>query len=407
MGKARNAIMALGLLASGAAYAGTPGWSLSETSGQVTVVSTGLTKIATRGGSIAAGDIINTGRTGRAVLVRGQEYLVVAPNSRIRVADPAKSGGLTQIIEDFGNVIYKIKKMTMPHFAVETPFLAAVVKGTTFSVTVTDKGASVQVIEGKVEVATRDGGASFMVLPGDIGSVNASAPGALKMQGRETRTIISPTPAVAAAVVTASINNRVGGADLVQTTSALPNPISEGAIDLLAVSGGMVTGDPAMTAMAAIVTKPGTGAEAGSAAVIPPVVTPLAASAQTATGATASATQVAASPATTLTPSPAPAPPVVAAVSPPVALPPAAVTQLPAPIDVAAVQMPAVLAPLANTQPTAPALPAVAAPAAVANVTLPPQAMGGVIGSGLGAMAASVPALVNGIGNGRGNASND
>jgi hypothetical protein len=248
----RFSVAVLGLLASGTAFAGAPGWTLSETSGQVSVVSTGLVKAATRGGALITGDIVNTGRNGRAVLVRGEEYLVVAPNSRLRVADPAKSGGLTQIVESFGNVIYKIKKMTMPHFAVETPFLAAVVKGTTFSVTVTDKGASVQVIEGRVEVATRDGGASFMVLPGDIGSVSAAAPARLNVQGREIKSIESPTPEKATAAVAASVADdgaQVAETDRVRFDGAIDAAVGEGPVKLGAMSDGLVTGDSALIAV--------------------------------------------------------------------------------------------------------------------------------------------------------------
>jgi hypothetical protein len=250
----RLSIAVIGLLASGAAFAGAPGWSVSETSGQVSVASTGIVKVASRGGAVAVGDVVSTGRNGRAVLVRGEEYLVVSPNSRIRVADPAKTGGLTQIIENFGNVIYKIKKMTMPHFAVETPFLAAVVKGTTFSVTVTGKGASVQVIEGRVEVATRDGGASFLVLPGDIGSVSATAPARLNVQGRETKSIDSPTPEKAAAAVTASIDDsaaQVAEVDAVRFDGAIDVAIGEGPVKLDAMSDGMVKGDSALVAVIA------------------------------------------------------------------------------------------------------------------------------------------------------------
>ena len=186
------ALTLTGLLLSTTALADTPNWTMSEASGPVTVASSGLTRVASRGAMLSAGDVISTGTKGRAVIVRGQEYLIVAPNSRIKVADPAKSGGMTQIIEQLGNVVFKIKKMATPHFAVETPFLAAVVKGTTFSVTVTESGASVQVIEGRVEVETRDGGARYLALPGDIGSVSGSALSRLNIQGRETRTIVSP-----------------------------------------------------------------------------------------------------------------------------------------------------------------------------------------------------------------------
>jgi hypothetical protein len=262
----RQGLAIISLFASGAAFAGTPGWSVSESSGQVTIASTGLVKAALRGGGVAVGDIVSTGRNGRAVLVRGEEYLVVAPNSRIRVADPVKSGGMTQIIEQFGNVIFKIKRMTMPHFAVETPFLAAVVKGTTFSVTVTDKGASVQVIEGRVEVATRDGGASYMVLPGDIGSVSATAPGRLDVQGHEAKSITSPTPAAAEAAVTASVAESANPAGDVQLSGAIDAAVGEGAVNLEAMSDGMVKGDSSMMAMVASTTQGAKQAEAPTTA---------------------------------------------------------------------------------------------------------------------------------------------
>jgi hypothetical protein len=266
----RSFSFAVAILASGTAFAGTPGWSISESSGQVSVVSTGLVKAAVRGGAVATGDIINTGRNGRAVLVRGEEYLVVSPNTRIRVADPAKSGGLTQIVEHFGNVIYKIKKMTMPHFAVETPFLAAVVKGTTFSVTVTEKGASVQVIEGRVEVATRDGGASYMVLPGDIGSVSAKVPGTLNLQGRENRSISTPTPAAAAAAVTASVEADAPAPTPLSTS--IETPVTEGAVNLSAMSDGMVSGDSSMTAMASMSSAPAREAQSQAATPAQPAI---------------------------------------------------------------------------------------------------------------------------------------
>ena len=257
MRTARLGLIIATLFASGAAYAGAPGWTISESSGKVSVVSTGVVKVAVRGGALTTGDFVTTGANGRAVLVRGEEYLVVAPNSRIRVADPAKSGGMTQIIEHFGNVIYKIKKMTMPHFAVETPFLAAVVKGTTFSVTVTEKSASVQVVEGKVEVATRDGGASYMVLPGDIGSVSAGAPASLNVQGRETRTIQSTVPATAAPKVepiAASLGDHAD--DSPPAVTVIAEAVGEGPVRLDAVSDGMVKGDSSLLAMVAVATTP-------------------------------------------------------------------------------------------------------------------------------------------------------
>jgi len=193
---AKFTLVAIGLFMTSAASAAPDGWQISEKSGTVTVLHSGVSKIALQGNAIAMGDVVNTGPNGRAVLVRGQEYLVIAPNSRLRIADPAPSGGMVQILQDVGNVIFKIKRKSTPHFAVQTPYLAAVVKGTTFSVTVNESGASVQVIEGAVEVKTNDGGASDLVRPGMIAAVNARNLFRLKIDGDTSHVTVSPNAPV-------------------------------------------------------------------------------------------------------------------------------------------------------------------------------------------------------------------
>jgi hypothetical protein len=151
-----------------------PRWTVSETSGPVQIAHSGITKIAARGLSVGAGDTISTGVGGRAVLVRGTEYMMVASGSRLRLPPEVQATGFTQVVEEFGNVVFMIKKKLTPHFEVKTPYLAAVVKGTTFSVGVTAKGASVQVLEGAVDVATGDGGAHDLLLPGSVAMVHAN-----------------------------------------------------------------------------------------------------------------------------------------------------------------------------------------------------------------------------------------
>ena len=111
------------------------------------------------------------------------------------IANAAPSGGLMQIFEQLGNVVFSVKKNKAPHFGVSTPYLAAVVKGTTFSVTVDASGASVQVVEGAVEVATNDGGARDLVLPGSIAQVGARDLGQLTIQGHDLKVLRSPNAA--------------------------------------------------------------------------------------------------------------------------------------------------------------------------------------------------------------------
>jgi len=248
---------AAALLWSGTALAGPAGWTMSESRGTVTVLIAGQSKVAVTGGNIPIGATVATGRNGRAVLVRGEEYAVVSPNSRLRVADPAPSGGLVQMFTDWGNAVFRIKKKSTQHFAVGTPYLAAVVKGTTFSVTVSDSGASVQVMEGAVEVATNDGGASRLVTPGMIGFVSAENQSQLVVDGLTRETVEggkqtpapapSPTPAPTDSprdAAPAPISAPAGGA----TDTIIAQPVTEGPVALSQLSGGLVSGDSSMNA---------------------------------------------------------------------------------------------------------------------------------------------------------------
>jgi uncharacterized membrane protein YgcG len=363
-----------GLLSSGAAFAEVPGWKVSESSGQVAIVSPGVSKIAHRGGAVAVGEIVATGTNGRAVLVRGEEYLIVSPNTRIRVADPAQTGGMTQIIEIFGNTIFKIKKMATPHFAVQTPYLAAVVKGTTFSVTVSDKGATVQVVEGRVEVSTRDGGASYMVLPGDIGSVTAGALMQLNVEGRESKAIVSTGPRTGAVPIVpepeeSKAASATSASVVVPSETVISLAVGEGPVKLETLSGGLVKGDTALVAVA-------------TSKIAEPSPAPISA-------------QISTVPADTVVQALPPTPVSVAPVNAALAMPPVsavAVTNVvaapapatlatpvdvvvatPAPVSAAAVAVPvspAVAAPVVvAVAAPAPAVPAVVAPVAVASVT--------------------------------------
>ena len=194
VGKMIAIIMAVIMVAS-PAYAGPKAWQISETNGEVSVETGGGVQTAARGQSLKAGDAVKTGASGRAVIVRGGEYVIVSPKSRVRITRPEETGAITQIFQSVGSALFRIEKKETPHFGVKTPYLAAVVKGTTFNVTVTEGGATVQVTEGRVEVSTLDGGASDMIVPGRIGRIDANDRQLLKVLGTDEKSIRSPLPA--------------------------------------------------------------------------------------------------------------------------------------------------------------------------------------------------------------------
>ena len=112
------------------------------------------------------GDTIRTGRNGRVLLVRGEETILVSPNSVIGLPTEKKDGLSTTILQQAGSILLEVEKRNVKHFEVETPYLAAVVKGTQFRVSVNATSTSVDVLRGQVEVADFKSGQIAQVMPG-------------------------------------------------------------------------------------------------------------------------------------------------------------------------------------------------------------------------------------------------
>ena len=177
----------------GTAHAQTAPWTVSEVSGRVTLKSDKGTEAVSRGEAVHPGAVLETGPGARAVIVRGRNFVTVAPNSRVRVpAAQTREAGLFDVLHEWGNAIFQIEKRPDPHFSVGTPYLAAVVKGTTFSITVSPEGTSLQVTEGAVETSTLDGGARDLIKPGIVAIVSSSDRYRLTVQGQDAKTIDSP-----------------------------------------------------------------------------------------------------------------------------------------------------------------------------------------------------------------------
>ncbi len=166
------AAMLAGLL-SGEARAGQESsWTLESRSGQVNLVKTGMVPISLSTGDVFAdGDWIETGPDGRAMLKRGEETIVVAPNSRIGLPKSNDGPYATRILQTLGTILLTVEKKAAQHFEIETPYLTAVVKGTTFTVGIQDGRAVVHVVEGLVEVNNLSSGRSSLIRPGQTGSV--------------------------------------------------------------------------------------------------------------------------------------------------------------------------------------------------------------------------------------------
>lgn len=223
-------------------------WKISEASGSVQLLHQGVSRVAARKDVVSAGDTITTGKDGRAVLVRGTEFVMVAPGSQLRVpAAAAEATGVTRLLQEFGNAVFMIKKKLSPHFEVKTPYLAAVVKGTTFTVTVNAEGASVQVLEGAVDVATNDGGAHDLILPGSVALVATHDLYRMHIDGAAGRRVIESTTAPtspAEAPVSASGPANIAAAPAVPEAQSMTIavPVHAEAVSLAEVTSGLISG---------------------------------------------------------------------------------------------------------------------------------------------------------------------
>jgi len=191
---------------------------------------------------VARGDTIPDDRTVRTLgdghvdLQRGAEVVTLGADTQVMIHDK-EDVRYTTVEQDFGTVEVEAQVENVQHFAVETKFLAAVVKGTHFTVTSSELGASVSVARGQVEVESAASKRKTTVTIGQMASVapgtdmvvsgGGSMPAIFGPDGRIVQPAGAPagTPPNIAAPVTA---NRSGGTspagDAVVTTAALVNP---------------------------------------------------------------------------------------------------------------------------------------------------------------------------------------
>lgn len=87
-----------------------------------------------RGDIVPDSRFVRTAPNGMVELTRGAETVSLDPNSQVRIFDKGGAKPYTTFKQDFGIVSVEAEVRDVQHFAVVTPFLAAVVKGTRFVV---------------------------------------------------------------------------------------------------------------------------------------------------------------------------------------------------------------------------------------------------------------------------------
>jgi hypothetical protein len=187
-GISRAITAAFALVIASSAFAADDGsWSVKKSSGEVWMGTSGVQQASVKTDEVLkAGDTIRTGRNGRVLLVRGEESILIAPNSVVGLPAEKKEGLATTITQQAGSILLEVEKKNVKHFEVETPYLAAVVKGTQFRVTVNASGASVDVVRGQVEVSDHRSGQIAQVTAGQHASTLSHGNAGLTLGGTGT-----------------------------------------------------------------------------------------------------------------------------------------------------------------------------------------------------------------------------
>ena len=173
--------------AAGASAADDGVWSVGKATGEVWVATSGAQQVSlNQQEALKPGDTIRTGRHGRVLLVRGEETILISPNSVVGLPAETKEGLSTTIIQQAGSILLEVEKRNVKHFEVETPYLAAVVKGTQFSVTVNAGSTRVGVLRGQVEVSDFKTGQIAQVMPGQAATAFEHGKPGLSLSGAGT-----------------------------------------------------------------------------------------------------------------------------------------------------------------------------------------------------------------------------
>ena len=163
-----------------------------------------------RGDVVPDDRLIRTLAGTRAMLQRDMETIELSASTQIRIIDRAGSKHVTTVQQFFGTIAIEAEVQNVQQFAVQTPYLAAVVKGTHFEVRTTTKQSVVKVQRGRVAVEDLHTGASTLIVAGQSATVGKN--GSFTVAGKGAKSaIVSSTGEVFSPGSTISVTAGNGG----------------------------------------------------------------------------------------------------------------------------------------------------------------------------------------------------
>ena len=216
-------------------------WTVSEVEGSARMLynGTGWSTLS-KGDSVRPGSRVETGGEARLVLVRPGDSIDVAANSRFDVplaGGTAGKGPKVHVLQTMGTLLFKITTRPDDPFKVNTPYLAAVIKGTTFTVTVDESSrkSALHVSKGAVEVTSIGSGQAVMVRPGMTAAIDGARGGAMRLIGAKRS---DASGAKSGGGKAAAPVEKAGKSD---SAGKMAKPVGNGRIDIVKVTKGLVS----------------------------------------------------------------------------------------------------------------------------------------------------------------------
>ena len=160
-----------------AAWAGLVGtvmaddWMVDRLRGEVEVQVGGIWQPLQRGDIVSDESRIRSLDGSRVVFTRGAEAIELSGATEIRIFDRVGQR-MTTVMQAYGTVTVEAERLQVQHFSIQTPYLAAIVKGTRFTVHSNDGQSSVDVERGLVQVQDYVHGVATDITPGQSAVVS-------------------------------------------------------------------------------------------------------------------------------------------------------------------------------------------------------------------------------------------
>lgn len=178
---ARGALVAALVLIITPAFA--DDWIAVKLRGSVSQYSDGQWSPIKRGDVIPDARVVRTSANGHVQFTRGGETIDLDANTQIQIFDRGGAKPFTTVKQAFGTVAIEAQVENVQHFAVQTPFLAAVVKGTKFVVASGRTGARVKVNRGHVQVEDAHDKSRVTISVGQTATVDTAKTGVIVLSG--------------------------------------------------------------------------------------------------------------------------------------------------------------------------------------------------------------------------------